>query len=199
MAGKIFNIGLNRAGTTSLTAALTALGLRAIHHKHRRVRLYDIMAQNRYAGRPLLFGLYDAYDALSDFAGQNFFADLDRQYPGSKFILTTRELNAWLDSRERKVNRNLKRADYHYSFRTVDRVQWTRDRENYIARLRAHFHNRERDLLVMDIPGGDGWEKLCLFLELEQPDGPFPFENDSAVRDALLLAAGVTAPENSVT
>jgi len=198
MGRKIFNIGLNRAGTTSLTAALTALGFLAVHHEHRGIRLYDIMVRNIRARRPLLFGLDDEYDVFSDFAGHNFFTELDHQYPGSKFILTTRELTAWLDSRARTVNRNLKQSDYRYSFRTVDREQWTRDREQYIARLHAHFHGRERDLLVMDIPAGEGWEKLCAFLELEPPEGPFPFRNHSPETDGLPQAAGVTAPENSV-
>ena len=29
-------------------------------------------------------------------------------------------------------------------------------------------------LLVMDIPAGDGWEKLCPFLGVPIPDAPFP-------------------------
>ena len=65
---RIFNIGLNRAGTTSLTEALCLLGIRAVHHKHEGVRLYDIMRANVQARRPLLHGL-DMYDAFSDFAG----------------------------------------------------------------------------------------------------------------------------------
>ncbi len=195
MNGKVFNIGLNRAGTTSLTSALGTLGYRAVHHKHRGVRLYDRIVQNIRRGRRLLAGLEDEYDAFSDFAGQNFFAALDRQYPGSKFILTTRELDAWLDSRERKVEKNLRTPGYAYAFRTVDREKWTRERSQYLARLAEFFRGRERDFLVIDIPAGEGWEKLCPFLGRDIPALPFPYMN----RMEPEPRPGVAADENGVT
>ncbi|MBL8200800.1 MAG: hypothetical protein JNK40_07500 [Chromatiales bacterium] len=173
---RIFNIGLNRAGTTSLTEALCLLGFRAVHHKHNRVRLYDIMRANGRARRPVLHGL-DMYDAFSDFAGHEFYRVLDRQYPYSRFILTTRELESWLDSRERKVAKNLASPDYHYSFRTVDRPGWTKNREDYLASLDRYFAGRPGDFLVINIPAGEGWEKLCAFLGVPVPDQPFPFRN----------------------
>jgi len=38
----------------------------------------------------------------------------------------------------------------------------------------AGLQQRPDDLLVMDIPAGDGWEQLCAFLALPEPDAPFP-------------------------
>ena len=32
-------------------------------------------------------------------------------------------------------------------------------------------------LLVMDITAGDGWDKLCAFLDLAARDEPFPHEH----------------------
>lgn len=173
---RIFNIGLNRAGTTSLTEALCLLGFRAVHHKHENARLYDIMRANAQARRPVLDGL-DSYDAFSDFAGREFFRLLDRQYPYSRFILTTRELESWLDSRERKVARNLASPKYHYSFKGVDRPGWTQNRAEYLAILDRYFTGRPGDFLVINIPAGEGWEKLCPFLGVPVPDVPFPFRN----------------------
>jgi len=37
-----------------------------------------------------------------------------------------------------------------------------------------YFADRPDDLLVMDIPGGDGWDALCPFLGADVPDVPFP-------------------------
>jgi|CXWL01.1.fsa_nt_gi hypothetical protein len=173
---RIFNIGLNRAGTTSLSEALCLLGIRAVHHKHGDLRLYDLMWANVQARRPVLHGL-DQYDAFSDFGGRDFYKYLDRQYPYSKFILTTRELESWLDSRERKVAKNLASPHYHYSFRSVDREGWTKHRADYLADLDRHFRGRPGDFLVIDIPAGEGWEKLCPFLGVPVPDLPFPFKN----------------------
>ena len=176
---RIFNIGLNRAGTTSLTEALNLLGVRAVHHKHEGIRLYDLMRANGQAKRPLLDGL-DQYDAFSDFAGREFFVRLDRQYRYSKFILTTRELESWLDSRERKVQKNLASPNYHHSFRSVDRDGWVKHRVEYLAALERYFAGRAADFLVINIPAGEGWEKLCPFLGLPIPDLPFPFRNQLA-------------------
>ncbi|MEO7387048.1 MAG: sulfotransferase family protein [Gammaproteobacteria bacterium] len=173
---RIFNIGLNRAGTTSLTEALCLLGIRAVHHKHEGTRLYDIMRTNVQARRRVLEGL-DMYDAFSDFAGRDFYRFLDRQYPYSRFILTTRDLESWLDSRERKVEKNLTSPHYHYSFRKVDREGWVKHREEYLADLDRYFEKRKSDLLIINIPDGDGWEKLCPFLGVPIPDLPFPFRN----------------------
>lgn len=180
---RIFNIGLNRAGTTSITEALCTLGVRAVHHKHDGTRLYDILRANLLARRPALHGLA-MYDAFSDFAGREFYRILDRQYPYSKFILTTRELESWLDSRERKVAKNLASTEYHYSFRAVDREGWTTHRARYLAELERYFEKRPGDFLVINIPAGDGWEQLCPFLGLPIPDEPFPFKNRLAPADA---------------
>lgn len=173
---RIFNIGLNRAGTTSLTEALCLLGIRAVHHRVGDVRLYDIMRTNAQARRMVLHGL-DQYDAFSDFGGRDFYKYLDQQYPYSKFILTIRDLGPWLDSREQKVLKNQASPHYRYSFRTVDRQGWTKHRMDYLADLDRHFRGRTGDFLVIDIPAGEGWEKLCPFLGVQVPDLPFPFRN----------------------
>ena len=41
----------------------------------------------------------------------------------------------------------------------------------------AHFAGRPDDLLVLDVVGGEGWERLCPFLGLAPPDEPFPHFN----------------------
>ncbi len=40
-----------------------------------------------------------------------------------------------------------------------------------------YFRHKGRDLLVIDICGGEGWERLCEFLDVPVPDVPFPHEN----------------------
>src|SRR5262245_10122955 len=111
---KVFCIGLNKTGTRSLNDALELLGLRGMHWGGRDVasaaqRGPQIKAAVERAlaeGRPLLDDLDDA-DAYSDILAlsENFTA-LDEQYPGSKFILTTRDVDDWLASRRRHVEQN---------------------------------------------------------------------------------------------
>jgi hypothetical protein len=75
------------------------------------------------------------------------------------------------------VAKNLASPNYHYSFKKVDREGWTRHRAEYLADLDRYFAKRPGDLLVINIPAGDGWEKLCPFLGVPVPDLPFPFKN----------------------
>ena len=105
---KVFCIGLNKTGTRSLHDALEMLGLRSIHWGgselaeavRRGPAIRDAVERALVEGRPLLDDLDDA-DAYSDILELSVKFDvLDRQYPGSKFILTTRDLDDWLASRQ---------------------------------------------------------------------------------------------------
>ena len=170
----VFNIGLNRAGTTSLTEALELLGYRALHYRlNEDHRLYDVAVGNLRAGRRPFAGIDQKFNAFSDFTGHLFFRQLDVGYPGSKFILTVRDLEPWLNSREWKVQQNLADPGYIGAFREVDRKAWAEDRERYLAEVTSYFADRPQDLLVMNIPAGDGWESLCTFLNRPIPTMPF--------------------------
>ncbi len=174
---KIFNVGLNRAGTASLSEALRILGFRAVHFKIDGRRVYDIWRHNAVNGRPLLSGLADRFDAFSDFAAYGIFEILDRQYPHSKFIVTLRELKSWLASRDRKVNKNRADSNYSYGFYEINHDRWISERQQFLQRINAYFQSRPGDLLTIDIPAGEGWDELCEFLDLPVPNAEFPFRN----------------------
>lgn len=182
---KIFCIGLSKTGTRSLHDALLLLGLRSVHWGgpdlqtavRRGPEIRDAIELALRAGRPLLDGIDEA-DAYSDIeALTHNFDVLDRQYPASRFILTVRAMDPWLDSRERHVEANLARrarGEYDGSFLTVDRAGWREEMTAHTARVRSYFAARPDDLLELDIAAGDGWELLCPFLGLPAPALPFP-------------------------
>jgi hypothetical protein len=181
----IFCIGLSKTGTRSLHDALQVLGLRSVHWGgpdvqsavQRGPEIRAAVERAAAEGRPLLDELEEA-DAYSDIEALSIRFDvLDRQYPGSKFILTVRHLESWLDSRERHVEANVarrQRGEYAGTFLVVDRPAWAAEMTRHQERVRAHFAGRPGDLLELDIAAGDGWEELCSFLGCEVPDVPFP-------------------------
>ena len=173
---KIFNIGLNKSGTTSLSVALELLGYKTIHLEKDGLRLFDIIRMNHQKKARLFYGLED-YDAYSDFVGQLVFKMIDSQYPASKFIITLRPLEDWLNSREKHVLRNRRNPNYKHHFLQVDKPKWVKDRQIFLSEAANYFQNRKNDLLVINIPGGDGWEKLCPFLGIPIPKEKFPHEN----------------------
>ena len=143
---------------------------------HNGRRIIDIVRENKDDNKKLMHGL-EHIDFFSDFSGHIFLKELDEQYAGSKFILTIRDLKSWLKSRERHVKRNQRNPEYKYNFIKVDKAAWRMERENVLAKLNEYFKDRPDDFLIINICGGDGWEKLCGFLKVPVPDQPFPQEN----------------------
>jgi len=100
------------------------------------------------------------YDAFSDILVlSEHFDVLDEQYPGSKLILSTRDLDEWVDSRRRHVERNVERqarGEYHGTFLRVEPDAWIAEYRTHHARVAAYFADRPDDLLTIDISASDG-------------------------------------------
>ena len=178
---RVFAIGLNKTGTTSLDAALRLLGYRTLHwggpEARRGVR--HAMA----TGAPLLDRLEPEPEAVSDLEEVTHNFELAaRQYPGSRFVLTVRDLGEWLDSRRRHVERNRRRraeGTYRGRFLTIEPDAWAAEYRRHEARVHGYFAGRE-DLLVLDVARErDPWARLCGFLGRDVPDAPFPHANRS--------------------
>ena len=171
---KVFGIGLNKTGTISLHEALETLGLRSLHWGGPEVR--KVVERAAAANRPRVDDLpgYDAFSDIWDLSRR--FALLAEQYPGSRFILTTRDLDGWIDSRRRHVERNrLRKAagEYAGTFLDVEPDVWAEEHRSHHEAVERFFADRD-DLLVMRITEGDGYEALCPFLGLPDPGVPFP-------------------------
>ncbi len=173
---KIFCIGLSKTGTTSLTKALSILGYRSFHFPWTMLRYQNgRLSVVEEKVRP--------YDALSDIPVARFYQELDCLFPGSKFILTVRNQDAWLDSCERHFwpGQILKGENWinqlHrdiYGSIDFDRERFYRAYQAHKREVRDYFAERPQDLLLMDLARGDGWEKLCAFLDKPLPEQPFP-------------------------
>ena len=174
---KIFCIGLNKTGTISLHQALTDLGFASLHWGGPASRRAVERAIRE--GAPLLEHLGD-YDAYSDIQRLSMSFDvLDQQYPGSRFILTIRDVDEWIDSRRRHVERNRERkerGEYDGTFLDIEPERWRRQFLEHQARVEEYFDGRN-NLLVMRIIEGDGYERLCPFLGVRQPSSRFPWRH----------------------
>jgi hypothetical protein len=178
---KIFGIGLSRTGTLSLTRGLRLLGFDARHYPDDPATRRELMA-GQYE-----LTLLDEADALLDIPVAPFFAQFDRAYPGSKFILTTRPTDAWLASVENHFRMFLHRKHDSYGkfvhASAYGALRFNAERfayakEAHEANVRRYFALRPDDLLELDISsGGDPWEPLCRFLDCSRPIAPFPHAN----------------------
>jgi len=175
---KVFGIGLNKTGTSSMHRALELLGYRSLHFGG--LETHELVVRAIDERKPMLEYLDPSFDAISDVLALTYYFYLaDVQYPGSKFILTLRDMDAWLDSRRRHVERNqrMKEAgEYAGPFLTVDPDSWVEEYRRHEAIVRAYFAHRPADLLGFR-PTDGKWEPLCEFLGRPVPDVPFPWEN----------------------
>ena len=83
---KIFYIGLSRTGTSSLHHILSELGLRSVH------------ACSFLLSDPPNYKRCEDYECLGDTPVPLLYKELDKRFEGSKFILTIREKEQWLES-----------------------------------------------------------------------------------------------------
>jgi Sulfotransferase domain len=170
MSGKVFGIGLSKTGTTSLHHALTQLGFKGKHYPQ-HFELFECD-----------FSPLDAYDAVTDIPAAAYYSQLDEVYPGSKFVLTVRDIDDWLASMERWLAPGRRPNAFMLQMRLVvygavkfDRSRFKYVYERHFEEVTHYFRGRSDDLLVMNICAGDGWEKLCAFLDKPTPKRDFPF------------------------
>ncbi len=187
---KIFCIGQNKTGTTTLTSALKHLNYRFCPEKI----MYDNNSKyfsDYYEGK--LSKLYDLvlkYDAFEDrpWNHTDFYVKLNEKYPDSKFILTIRDSQKWVDSCLR-WNKKIGQKN-RWFYKTISQTCYGNDDflsdipnmiEKYESRnnqIIEYFKGTDK-LLILNFEEGDGWEKICPFLQKPIPNIPFPHKNQT--------------------
>lgn len=185
---KVFGIGLNKTGTTTLGECLKVLGFS--HASRSRKLLEDVRVRNDLTD---VFRTVDRFDSFEDWPYPLIYRELDERYPNSKFILTVRKDKfIWLESlkkhslRTRPLSHSRALAyGFHYPFgherEHVDLY------EHHNKKVVEYFEDRASDLLVLCWENGDGWPELCAFLGRDQPDLPLPHANRQDVSPSGLL------------
>ena len=176
----VFNIGFNRAGTTSLTAALNLLNIPTLHYRHGKTQLEKIIRKNDKRQKKLFYGLTQNYQGFSDFYGEAHYQTLYYQYPNSKFIFTTRPFLDWFKSYvvlKRELDFDLfdNNEREQLLYKTAIHRYFNIGKE-----IRYFFKDKPDQFLELKICEGEGWEKLCPFLNVDVPDFPFPYENKTS-------------------
>lgn len=176
MKPKVFCIGFHKTGTTSMAIALRTLGYRVTGPNGAKDPEIEKNAIS------MAYDLALDFDAFQDNPWPILYKELDQKFPASKFILTLRDHESWIRS---QVN--------HFGKKETPMRKWIYgigcpegNEDIYIERFKRHyeevieyFENRPQDLLILDLPNGDGWEKLCPFLNHDIPADSFPHANKS--------------------
>ncbi|MEL0601840.1 MAG: sulfotransferase [Planktothrix rubescens PR222] len=176
---KVFGIGLSKTATASLIQAMRILGYKSKHYLLNPD--VDILE----------------HEFLGDMPIQTRYKEYDKKYPGSKFILTVRDQKSWLRScmnHFRSPVRNKNSLQYKYRIEQTgidgyDEDVFSKTYDQHIESIKEYFKQREGDLLILDICGGEGWGQLCAFLGKEIPKQPFPKIHVSKNKSSVVAQA----------
>ena len=200
---KIFCIGRNKTGTTSLKKAFEDLG----YPVGRQEVAEQLTADHYFTGEfDRIIDYCNSAQVFQDipFSYPKTYQYLDKAYPNSKFILTVRDdeeqwyrsvtrFHAKLFGRNGNVPtfHDLQRAKYiRQGFMTnITKIHGTTDLDPYNKDIMTHnylhhndeiiqyFKDRPDDLLVINIADKGAYAKFAKFLDLDIQEKDFPWEN----------------------
>jgi hypothetical protein len=189
MALKIVGSGLGRTGSMSLKLALEQLGFGPCHHMievfghPESVPLWIAAGE----GRADWDAIFENYVSAVDYPTAGYWREIAAHFPDAKVIHTERDPDAWFDSTQ---------ATIFAPGSFVDNPPSTLKPffDSFLGPMAGHIHDRAfmtehfrrnseavkatiapQRLLVLEI--GEGWERLCAFLEVPVPETPYPREN----------------------
>lgn len=164
---KVFVIGYNKTGTTSLGIALKMLGYDHSSFNHFVWRkLYkngDIPSVIQYTSK------FESFDDLP-WLKEDMIPILDESFPNSKWIYLTREKEAWKKSFKRwssKMGRN------------VDESEGWKGYLKHSNFVNQYFSQHQSNYIEMSVSQPDAFRTLANFLGKEAPFTDLPHENKS--------------------
>lgn len=201
---KVFCIGRNKTGTTSLASLLGQLGYRLGKQGTAEYMLDDWARRDfrkiiRYCRKA------DAFQDIP-FSLNYTYQAVDSAFPGSRFILTVRnDADQWYDSLTRYhtkivgVGRLPTAEDLkQYSYRETgwlwksqrlvygideqslyDKARYVQHYIDHIKDVTEYFRYRPDDLLTLNIEDEDAVDRLCAFLGTANPNLSMPHLNRS--------------------
>jgi hypothetical protein len=200
---KVFGIGNNKTGTTSLKAAMDELGF-VVGHQRIAEQLIKDWAKRDFSS---IISYCKTAQFFQDvpFSKPYTYVVLDHEFPGSKFILTVRDSpEQWYNSLTKfhaklwgkngriPTKEDLQNATYRYKGRPWETRNWVYDvpsedpynkeilikhYQDYNNSVKEYFRHRPDDLLVLNVAGKGAYQKLCDFLVVESDREEFPWKN----------------------
>ena len=196
MTLKIVGAGFGRTGTLSMKFALEELGFSACYHMievRKNPSHPKLWSEAKNKGNTDWSALFEGYQASVDWPSCNFWREQAKAFPDSKILLTLRDPSAWYESIMNTIYPSSKKFTESKEKKEREFGQWAMemiwewvfqdkmdDRSYVIGKFEKHNEQVIKEvpaerLLVFET--GEGWEKLCDFLEVPVPTKVFPKVN----------------------
>lgn len=178
---KVFGIGLNKTGTTTLGQALEVLGFEK--HASCNGRLVKAITRNNYTPVYETAALNNNFE---DWPWPLVYQEMYRKYPDAKFVLTVRKNSEiWYRSlckhAERIGPRKIRKRIYGYYMPQSNKAAHISFYERHNREVVEFFAQRApENLIILCWEDGHGWTDLCNFLGKPVPSASFPFLNKAS-------------------
>jgi hypothetical protein len=201
---KVFGIGANKTGTTSIAAVFKSLGLKLGKQGPAELLIHD-WAKQDYRRIIKYCRSADAFQDLP-FSYPGTYEAMDKAFPGSRFVLTVRKnADEWFESLVRFHTKivgkgriptadDLRKFQYRYPGFLWDATRlrygadestlynqelYTRCYEEHNRKVREYFKARPGDFLELNVADEDAMERLVTFLGYPYSGQEMPHENSS--------------------
>tara|TARA_B100001123_G_scaffold207754_1_gene235323 strand:- start:53 stop:754 length:702 start_codon:yes stop_codon:yes gene_type:complete len=210
MSLKIIGAGFGRTGTLSLKVALEQLGYGPCHHMKEVMLNNDQAEWFSQASKGVEVDwheVFNKYSSAVDWPAAAYYQELADSFPDAKIVLGVRDPDAWYESVENTIFRVIPnfpkwvrfifpRSDKVFNMieKTIWQGEFSGQFEDKGTAIQV-FNERIETIKKMFPPerllihtSKDGWEPLCEFLDVEIPETPYPWVNDSAkIKRAILI------------
>jgi len=179
-AHKVFGIGLNKTGTSSLKRALVTLGY---DHCTIRGQLTQKFFNNSFNQ---IFNFAENFDSFEDWPWPLMYRQVFEKYgETARYVLTRRSsADAWLESLKAHTlvtnpHNNPRKKIFGFDYPHGAEAQHITFYESHLSDVRKYFAAQGASHLLCEVcwEDGDGWKEVCDFLEQPVPDVPFPHAN----------------------
>lgn len=176
---KVFGIGFQKTGTTSLGKIFDALGYKtAGYYQFRDMADRDALDWDEVRTRALT--LAKDVDAVKDTPWPLLYQELDAAFPGSKFIHVTRAPEAWIRSAVKDFASHpnaLHQVIYGCPCPEGHEAIWLERYNRHNEEVSAYFRDRPDDYLHLRLEDGVSYEAVCDFLGEDRVGQGVPVAN----------------------
>lgn len=213
MPRKLFQIGFNKCGTTFIAELLQMNGIPARHWE--KGALAEDIAFSKAAGRAPLAPWAGDTVAFTDMeSARNLnlpiieafkdYAFLDQYFPGAIFLLNTRRVDDWVNSRYLHRNGAYARAFAHHLGVGLGDLGdiWRADWHAHLAGCRAHFAGRPEFVEIdIDEATPDDYRRALPWFDLSRtppPPSQGKLRDRSTYADRLAQMLALPAPGSQI-
>jgi len=177
---KVFGIGLNKTGTSSLKLVLATLDY---NHCTLRGQMTHKFFNNSFSQ---IFKTVEEFDSFEDWPWPLMYKQVFEKYGETARYVLTRRISpeAWLESLKAHTlvtnpQNNPRKQIFGFDYPHGAESRHIAFYENHLVEVRKYFADQGAAHVLCEVcwEEGDGWQKICEFLQEPVPESPFPHAN----------------------